>query len=216
MAIARTGTSSGNNTASSLTISHTNSSGADQFLVVSGWITATTTVTGITHNGVSMTALYNADTAAGPIYVATFVLKNPGVGTYNVVITRGSSGYNYFNCMSWSDVDQTTPYYNSGHVGSTTSTTQTVSLTATSADDWVYLFSGGQRDSTANTNVTRIVNAVQTDSFDSNGTVGSTSARDYKIDVASPGSDYNYLHYFLLKKAGAAATQNSNFLMFMN
>lgn len=206
MAIARTGTSSGNNSASSLTISHTNSAGADQFLAVSGLITGATTVTGITHNGVSMTSLYNADFAEGPLYVATFVLKNPAVGTYNVVMTRSSSGNNFFNCVSWSDVDQTTPYYNNGHVGSTTSTTQTVNLTATSADDWFYLYSGGQRDSTANTNVTRVVNGNQSDSFDSNGTVGSTSARDYKIDVASSGSTYNYLQYFLLKKAGAAAT----------
>lgn len=206
MAIARTGARNANNNGSSLTItSFVISSGSDQVLFCSGYIVGATAPTSITHNGTSMTQLYAGDDASGA-KVFTYYLIAPTVGTYNIVLSRASSSWNNMNAVSYSGVDQTTPYYGNGHVGSTASTTQTVNATATSANDWFYLSSAGQRESSANTNVTSAVNGPQNDTFDTNGTVGSTSARDYKIDISSPGLNYNYLHYLFVKEAGAAST----------
>lgn len=214
MAIVRDSTSSGVNGPSQpgITVAHT-CTGTDLVLYVS--CTSSGGTNSVTYNGVAMTAIKANDAAVGPIYVSTYRLINPPTGVHNIVVTA-PSGYNAVNAVSYTGVDQTTPDYGATSVGSTTTNPQTVAASATSVDDWFFLYSGGQRNTTATTNLTLASDQSQSDIFDSNGTVGSTSSRNYEVTISSTSTNYNYIHYFFLKaKSGGGASQNSNFLMFM-
>jgi len=205
MAIASDATSTGVNSSTSLTVSHT-CTGSDRVLEVSCWTNAGDT-TGVTYNGVSMTAVYlNQD--VGGVRCSTFTLVNPASGTNNIVLSRSGTNFNVLAAKSYTGVDQTTPNYGSASQLNSATNPTTVAATAASADDWFYLASMGNRETTANTNLTLQANGVQADIFDSNGTVGSTSSRNYSVDLTAVTANANYIQSFFLKEA----TSSSSFI----
>lgn len=212
MAIASDATSTGVNNSSSLTVSHT-CTGSDLVLEVTCWSNAGDT-TGVTYNGVAMTPIYLNDNAGG-VRCSTFSLVNPATGTHNIVLSRSGSSFNVIAAKSYTGVDQTTPYYGQTSQFNSATNPTTVAATATSVDDWFYLGSAGNRETTASTNLTLQADGTQADIFDSNGAVGSTSSRNYSVTVSSVAANVNYIHSFFLKAKSGVAVQNSNFLMFM-
>lgn len=216
MAIVRTGTAQANNgpSATSLTVSLTISAGADQFAVATGYATGSSAPTSIVRNGQSFTAISTGDLAGA--YNFLYYLVAPTVGTYNAVLTLSSAGYNNMAITAYSDIDQTTPYYGYAKFLTAASNPNTIAATGTSVDDWFHASSTGNRDSTAGTNLTLANNGITVDQFDSNGTIGSTSSRNYVVDITSPFANANYVYYLFLKKTGTPPpSQNSNFLMYM-
>ena len=133
-------TSTTANSGSSVTISHT-ISGSNRLLLVgvsSGCFTSYTrrTVTSVTWNGTNLTQVGAVDQATSPYRarVEVWALKAPATGTYNVVVNLDGSLSSYYQVvvgvMSFTGVDQVTPYANQT---STSGTGTSPSLTITSA-----------------------------------------------------------------------------------
>jgi len=201
MAIVRAGTGNGFNGPGQtvLTVSVVNSGGSNQLLLVSGYITGSASAPTITYAGVALTVISSGDNALG-CYNYIGYLKAPATGTNNLVLTAPASGYNNIAATIYSDIDQTTPYYGYGKFAAVGTNPESISASGTSIDDWFWMASTGQRDSTANTNLTVYGNGTNVDLYDTNGTIGVTTSRDYKIDITSTGVNYNYQYYLFLKK----------------
>jgi hypothetical protein len=133
-------TSTTANSGSSVTLSHT-ISGSNRLLLVgvsSGCFTSYTrrTVTSVTWNGASLTQVGAVDQATTPYRarVEVWALKAPATGTDNVVVNLDGSLSSYYQVvvgvMSFTGVDQATPYANQT---STSGTSANPSLTITSA-----------------------------------------------------------------------------------
>jgi hypothetical protein len=208
MAIARAGTGNGFNGPgqTTLTISVVNSGGSNQLLLVNGYVTGSSSAPSITYNGVALTVISSGDNASGSYNFAAYLIA-PATGTNNLVLTAGGAGYNNITATIYSDIDQTTPYYGYGKFSSLGTNPESISASGTSVDDWFWMASSGQRDSTANTNLTVYGNGSGVDIYDSNGTIGVTTSRDYKIDITSGGPNYNYQYYLFLKKLSASASK---------
>lgn len=108
MAVARDAIVDGGNnggSTSSLTFSVT-TSGSDRLLFV-GCVTiaATSTVTGVTYNGVAM-SLVGSDTQ-GTLATYLFKLADPASGANNVVITGSTTGYILAGALSYTGADGT-------------------------------------------------------------------------------------------------------------
>lgn len=138
---------------SSVTWSHT-CSGSDRALVVyvNPWQNS---CSGVTYNGVSMTALGTYITASGWKLYA-FYLKNPASGTNNVVATLNTSTYVRTAAVSFTGADQTTQPDTY-----TTATSQSSPVTATlTAGSDCYLVAGNIGPNittwTAGTNTTKV------------------------------------------------------------
>lgn len=157
MAIAIGNTSSGNGeNVSNITISHTIATGSDRLLLV-----AVTNDGGapssVEYGGVAMTLLeYYEYGGATRVYY----LKNPTVGTANIVVSWSGSSYYYpaVFCADFTGVDQTTTFRTVSE-GGTNGTSASISPTS-QVDDLVIDFfgqrstGGGCADPTAGTGVT--------------------------------------------------------------
>lgn len=102
-----------NTTATTLSFSHTVSSGTNICLVVriGYWSAAARTVSGVTWNSVSLTQAAVADVSAGGDRAYIFYLDGPTPATANVVITWSGDNTKVggANALNLSDVHQTTP-----------------------------------------------------------------------------------------------------------
>lgn len=130
--------------ATSLTFSHTVSSGSDRALVVfvrgraatSGAVLASS----VTFNGTNLTevagaTIYDATNQTG---VQSWVLVNPTVTTANVVVTWGSAtNRGGAVALSFTGVDQTTPVIASAETAFATTTNPSFSVSSTTANSWV-------------------------------------------------------------------------------
>lgn len=116
---------------SSLTFSHTVSSGNNRLLLVG--VSAEVSVSTITFNGTSLTKLDDNDFGN---YNSVWYLIAPTVTTANVVVTFAGSG-NLYPCViatNFTDVDQTTPNRAVSNSASNSNTGCTVSPTSQTGD----------------------------------------------------------------------------------
>ena len=164
MAIALdTTTSSSSASSTSWTFSHT-CSGSDRVLLVGFFkFGGGDSVTGVTYNGVSMTQL-GKGVADASGYVYLYGLVNPATGANNVVASSSASVQWYGEAVSYTGVDQTTPFPDTEAYNSSTGTSFTESITTSVADSWIILQGrnsvGGP---TAGANTTLRVSSPSTD-----------------------------------------------------
>jgi hypothetical protein len=94
----------------SRTIAHI-CTGVNRFLIVTIAVyTNAGGVTGVTYNGVAMT-LTGTATAVGGAVVYQYVLVDPASGSNNVIVSlSGPNWYYSFSVVSYTGVDQATPY----------------------------------------------------------------------------------------------------------
>lgn len=124
--------------ASSLTYAHT-VTGANAVLVVGSWMfNSSATFSSCTYNGVSMTNLVNRTTDGTGGDIRILGLANPATGSNNVVITCSSSKQIFGNSVSYTGVDQTTPFPDTGTSGSSSGTSFSISITTTVDQSWVF------------------------------------------------------------------------------
>lgn len=133
------------NSASTLTFSHTVSSGYNRLLMVGISTGATSsngtnaaTVNSVTYGGVALT-LVGSVNAGGNVRTFMYALVNPTVGAANVVVTTSATTPVVAGATSFSGVHQTTPY-GTFYSNSTTSNASSASVTGISsaADELVY------------------------------------------------------------------------------
>lgn len=96
-------------TATSLTLSHTCSSGANRALLVgvAGNNTTNDHITGVTYGGVSMTLIAKHGSAAGSTrYVYLYRLLAPATGANNIVVSASTSTYIFICAADYTGVKQ--------------------------------------------------------------------------------------------------------------
>lgn len=157
------------NTASAVSYSHT-TSGSNRILIVK--VTGTsTTVTGVTYSGVSMTqASVSTNIADGNVLVYLFYLKNPASGSNTVSIsgpaTCTSAAFSFTGALQTGGVDTATPYYNSVDESGDIALT----INVTTANSWM--------EATQDSHTANPVSAV-------NGVLGFTTGSSQFQDVYS-------------------------------
>ena len=110
----------------SLTWSHTVAAGSNRLLVVE--VSSLSDVSSITYGGVSLTELGSASRSS---YVNFWYLKEPTVGTANVVVTLTGSNRMVAGATNYTNVDQTNTW---GTVATANSVGDTVSVNVSSAE----------------------------------------------------------------------------------
>ena len=121
---------------------HTVGSGSDRLLVVTvkmrGGGGAGGTVTGITFNGVALTAV-DTEAINSTAHCVIFYLVNPDSGTHSVSVSHNMTGGTFLivSATSLTGVHQTTPLNANNKAAAANSGPMTVSLTTTVADCWV-------------------------------------------------------------------------------
>lgn len=155
--------SASNNSATlALTFSHT-CSGSDRLLLVS--CHGADQSFSVTYNGVAMTELYDGTPGSPFKFIAVYALVAPATGANDVVITRSGSTPVIAGAVSYTGVDQTTPY---DSIDVVTNTGTAVSNGVSSAaNDLVVDFVAANRDAaqTVGASQTARVNAGNGDEF---------------------------------------------------
>jgi hypothetical protein len=132
-------TNSGTLEASNVTWSHT-VSGSNRLLVVGVGLRNFTTITSVTYGGVALTKA-NAIGAGAGNYARSEIwyLKNPAVGTANIVVTNSATEWMATGAVTFTGVDQTTPVRASSNdvSSNTSSTTNTLTVTPTVSGDLI-------------------------------------------------------------------------------
>jgi len=141
MAIAFDASSEGSGDAvSSITISHTTSSGSNRIMWVGVWDQNNDTVTGVTYNGVSMTQAnkIRVGTGGGAEYVYLYYLVAPSTGANNVVISRSvSTNSLHGRVITFTGASQTGIPDASNTGQSNSASSLAVSVTVVAANSWV-------------------------------------------------------------------------------
>lgn len=156
--------------------SHT-CTGSDRVLLV-GWyeFSSSATLSSITYAGVAMTQLgtFPADGAGGNVYL--YGLANPASGANDVSITHSASKQVFASSVSYTGVDQTTPFPDTETTTSTFGTSLSASITTSVNNSWLLLVGRSpSRAPTAGTD-TNVVK-LGTGSGDAGWVLDSTSAR---------------------------------------
>jgi hypothetical protein len=135
MAIARDSHVISAQTASNaLTYSHT-CTGSNLVLTVFAYVESSSTITGITYNGVSMSLV--TSTSVGSVSMYGFILTNPATGTHSVVVTSSAVGFISSGSISYTGANPTgqPDAYNKNSSSSLSTITTTV--TTVTANDWI-------------------------------------------------------------------------------
>ena len=134
------------NGAGPFTWAHT-CSGSDRLLrVTTSHFDSSDTVTGVTYNGVALTAVPSGSTNNGQYYITAYYLIAPDTGTHDIVVTVSGSVFDFgAGAISYTDAHQTTPL---GTAVTATGTSTTPSVTVSSAadelvDDGLVIIHGG-------------------------------------------------------------------------
>ncbi len=107
IALDSTSTSGVGSYVNTLSWNHTIGSGANRVLVVGIYTYYGLNVTGITFNGVAMTASATASRTAA--CVSTWFLVAPATGTHSITVSYSGYEYTWGGATSFSGVDQTSP-----------------------------------------------------------------------------------------------------------
>jgi hypothetical protein len=86
------------------------SSGVDRLLVVDVSTEQTSSITGVTYNGLPLTLHSTSLNNAGNIRLERWIMTAPTVGIYPIVVNVSPSSYISAGARSFSGVDQTTPF----------------------------------------------------------------------------------------------------------
>jgi hypothetical protein len=141
MAITFDATSPGNtynNSASSVTYSHTCGAGDNRILLVGTWTElANSSVSGVTYGGTALSAAPSSplDFRYGSWRISLWYLVAPGAGANDVVATATASGKIYVVSASYTGVHQTTPFGTAGLAASADAVDNSATVTVSSAVD---------------------------------------------------------------------------------
>ena len=137
----RTYSTTGTGKTSSATIAHPVSSGANRLLLVGAtlWPNSLYSVTSVTYNGVPLTKI-TAVTNSSTIQTELWQLVAPATGTANVVVTLSGSTYLTVGVISFTGVDQSTPY---GTPATSKGTGTSANITVASASNEMVLSVAG-------------------------------------------------------------------------
>jgi hypothetical protein len=173
-------------TSSATTFSHIVDSYSDRILIVAinNWYAA---VSAVTYAGYPMTKAFDR-ASAGRIYLSYWYLVGPPIGTANVVIT-GSGTFQAVAALTYSGVDQVTPFGVSAGADDADGTPTTVNVTS----------EAGQL-------VLDIVGHCHT-SGGANFTVG--AGQTERAQIESPGGGTTYPRVACSEEAGAASVTMS-------
>jgi len=210
-----TSVNGGLHTGTSLTYSHTcTGSNLILFVGIFGDID-NDYVTGVTYNGVSMTAVDKSQ-IPGDRWVYLYYLIAPATGANNVVVSASNSIAIDAQSASYTGAAQSSQPDNStvSSDGSDTLTGATVTLTSSANNCWTFMVLKTEGSApTAGAGTTRRQTGNNMSIFDSNGAItpaGSTSL------VAAWGEDDTYAAVMAsFSPVGGAATVNSGFFEIM-
>lgn len=208
MAIAYDSSANGGSTStSSLTFSHT-CTGSNLVLTVFIKIFNTSNVlTGVTYNGVAMTAASSGQDA-GSRWSYVYTLINPATGANNVNITTSSATYVGGTSQSYTGCRQTSQPDVVGTPLNTASTTVDTTLTTITDNSWLIGSYNGARAYTAGSGTTsRQFNGSpdQLYSFDSGG--AKTPTGSYSL-LGTQSSGANSRNYIISLAPAVAATSH--------
>jgi len=167
----------------------------------------TDVITNVTYNGVAMTKAVQSSVAE---FGYLYTLANPATGTNNVTITA-SAGVSFLDVgvASYTGIDLSSPVDNT-YVQAYTNTSPITQTIVSVADNcWMFVFSGGQRDSTASTNSTRRSGNVAGGGhlYDSNAPI--TPAGSFSMSQIITPNSFATAVAMTLKPAGAAPAQSA-------
>lgn len=217
MAIAFDNSNTSNSTSSAtLTYSLTVGTGANRFLIVGFSFNKLVlpSITGVTYNGVAMTASANNPknpTGDVTVAVALFYLANPASGANNVVITLGGTADGISSqAASYTGVNNIPQDFS---VVGASGTSATLTTTTTIDNSWLVGIFRNDADGngTAGTGTTRRASITgQSALYDSNAAL--TPAGSYSIISTFSSAPYSGIGFSM---APATATTNSAFFAFM-
>lgn len=222
MAIAFDAATNGGYTSSgtSRVFSHT-TTGSNVYLLVGSWTRSSgaNAVTGITYNGVSMTALGTEVTPAdnsGTEYIRFWGLAvGTGVGAANVSISCPTGMESIVFAISYTDCSQTGQPDATSNQSKTLQTNTVCTVTTVANNSYAVVLARNQGGAgTAGTNATFRVNGLSssgTGCFD-RGTLSPAGAYSLTVNHSNTNSGYQMVS---LAPTGSAPVANSNFLMFM-
>lgn len=131
--------------ASSLTYSHT-TGGSDRAIVVHVFaFNSAATFSSMTYNGTTVTTLGSRVADVANSEVRLHGIANPTTGANNIVITYSASKQIWSSAVSYTGVDQTTPFPDTTVTGTVTGTSLSASITTTVDQSWLVL--GGRSPS---------------------------------------------------------------------
>ncbi len=93
----KTNSTSNPGAATSVTFAHTQAAGSDGYLLVLTGISSTAAPTGVSYNGVAMTALDTRTSASTSMQMKAWGLASPATGANNVVVSWSTGPYNPVN-----------------------------------------------------------------------------------------------------------------------
>lgn len=175
-------------------------------------------VSGITYNSVSMTRVGTTKTGnLRKIYL--YALANPSSGANNVVVSfSASQGYAFGASVSYTGVNQTTPYDDEGTYasGSEVSSPYNQTITTTVDNSWVMMTLTGAGAGAAGTDTTERYDNTAILIYDSNAVV--SPAGDRVLQMTYSASHYiESVYCAILPPAAAVASspsQESDLIIF--
>ena len=217
MAIARGNVSNGAQSATtSLTVSHTTTTGTNGVLIVAIELQTGDNVTGVTFNGTPLTQFNKVATTIASYQNYFYYLINPGSGvTANIVVSCSGSRRIIALNADYTGVHQTTPLAVSTN-NITTAAAGSLTLTTTADNSWlvgsIRCNATNPTGAGANTiEVTKAASELGYVLYDSNG--AKTPTGSYSLNVTFSGSQ---LFCMLGAQLSPASTSTSSaFLMFM-
>lgn len=196
MAISYTNSTNGrlNTGGTSITISFDATGSDSNTLLVVGWFQdGTSSVSGVTYNGVSMTSI-NSNVMPGSINTGMFYLLGPTTGSNNLVVTRNTS-INTLNFVVglYSGVRQTSQPDASINASNQVGQNPSVSITTSVANCWIIgsLFAGATFSSAGTNTFQRQTSPDSLVLTDSNGAVGAAGSKTVSWNLSS-STDYTY------------------------
>jgi hypothetical protein len=153
---------------SSITFAHTTGSGNNRILMVgvSTWVTET--ITSVTYNGTNLTKL--ASEADVGQRVDFWYLKNPAVGTYNIVVTGSNNMDISAGATTWFNVNQVDTFGTPVGESALSTASQSVNVTSTTGEVVI--------DHLATVNVGTTVGADQTERYNRSGQIKSSGSSE--------------------------------------
>jgi hypothetical protein len=218
MAIAVVNTGQGFNSSGTSTTAALTVSGSDPCVIAAVWTwNAANTYVNTTYAGTAMTELHSRAADGAGSLIRLVGLKNPSTGTNNVQSNTSGNMQHWISCVSYSGVDQTTPFPDTETDGTSTAESATPNMTTSVADSWVFCHSRtASRDMLAGTNTTeRVQHATSGDScniFDSGGVRSSGSNN---LNYTWTGSQTTYWVMGSIAPATAAATGHTKNMLLL-
>lgn len=214
MAIAFDANHSGSQvTATSLTWSHTCSTGSDRLLVV-GVYSIGDVISGVTYNGQSMTHINTIAMTGTAIgwYLRLYYILNQSSGTNNVVVSASSSAALSGSSSSYTGVKQSSQPDASGGASLANSKSLTMSVTTTANNCWLIGWVRGDECNAGAGTTLRGGPQGNLQLMDSNG--AKTPAGSYSLSV---GQSWNvYISGSIASFAPAETANTSGFFQLFN